>query len=31
MAPYIARKRQCENILARLFSNMNMTSANNFF
>ena len=31
MAPYFARKSHCENILARLFGNMNMTSTNNFF
>lgn len=30
MAPYFARKSHCENILTRLFSNMNMTSTNNF-
>ena len=30
MAPYFARKSHCENILTRLFSNINMTSTNNF-
>ena len=31
MAPYFARKSHCENILARLFGNMDMTSTNSFF